>query len=199
MLHRPFLCAHTPLLPFASNIPRGNAIERLDNLSLADFSEKWCDKPFILTRPVQEWPVYRSWNTEALLEQYGNVKFRAEAVDWSLKTYVDYMRNNRDESPLYLFDRSFVEKMSLTIGRHQSAASFWIPECFGQDLFAVLGDERPDDKWLIIGPARSGSTFRKDARETLNPTLLQKISMSCKTLLNSLQLLTNFCYSRLSK
>jgi hypothetical protein len=166
VLHRPFLCAHTSLTPFTTTIPRGNAIPRLENLSLADFSENWCDRPFILTKPVREWPVYKSWDTEALLEQYGDVKFRAEAVDWSLKTYVDYMRNNSDESPLYLFDRSFVEKMSLSVGRHQPYASYWIPECFGEDLFAILGDKRPDDKWLIIGPVRSGSTYHKDPNAT---------------------------------
>jgi hypothetical protein len=166
VLHRPFLCAHTSLTPYTSNIPLKNSISRLQDLSPAEFSENWSDKPFILTKPVREWPVYKSWYTDALLEQYGDVKFRAEAVDWSLKTYVEYMRNNSDESPLYLFDRSFVEKMNLTIGKSQESPSYWIPECFGEDLFAVLGDKRPDDKWLIVGPARSGSTYHKDPNAT---------------------------------
>jgi hypothetical protein len=76
------------------------------------------------------------------------------------------MRNSSDESPLYLFDRGFVEKMNLQIGRNQESPSYWIPECFGEDLFAVLGDQRPDNKWLIIGPARSGSTYHKDPNAT---------------------------------
>lgn len=94
------------------------------------------------------------------------MKFRAEAVDWSLKTYVEYMNNSTDESPLYLFDRGFVSKMNLAIGKHQPTPSYWIPSCFGEDLFAVLGDKRPDDKWLIVGPARSGSTYHKDPNAT---------------------------------
>lgn len=166
MLYRPFLCTHTSLVPYASKIPRANAIARFENLSAIDFSENWSDKPFILTGPVREWPVYKSWNTDTLLQQYGDVKFRAEAVDWTLNTYVEYMRNNEDESPLYLFDRSFVEKMNLEIGKGQASPSYWIPECFGEDLFAVLGNQRPDDKWLIIGPARSGSTYHKDPNAT---------------------------------
>lgn len=76
------------------------------------------------------------------------------------------MRNNTDESPLYLFDRDFVSKMNLTTNRDEPAPSYWIPECFGEDLFAVLGDKRPDDKWLIVGPARSGSTYHKDPNAT---------------------------------
>jgi hypothetical protein len=166
VLYRPFLCTHTSLSPYTSNITRANTIPRLEDLSPTEFSEKWSDKPFILTQPVRKWPVYKSWDTEALLSQYGSMKFRAEAVDWSLKTYVEYMNNSTDESPLYLFDRDFVSKMNLTIGKHQPNPSYWIPSCFGEDLFAVLGDKRPDDKWLIVGPARSGSTYHKDPNAT---------------------------------
>jgi hypothetical protein len=98
-----------------------------------------------------------------MLQKYGDIKFRAEAVDWPLKTYVDYMNDNWDESPLYLFDRSFVEKMDLSVGRN---GHYWPPESFGEDLFAVLGDRRPDSRWLIVGPERSGSTFHKDPNAT---------------------------------
>ncbi|KAK5001016.1 hypothetical protein LTR66_000221 [Elasticomyces elasticus] len=134
-------------------------------MSAKEFATKWVDKPFILTEPVKEWPVYRQWSTDALLERYADTPFRAEAVDWPLKTYVEYMRNNRDESPLYLFDRSFAEKMDITSGKEDSD-SWWTPECFGEDLFAVLGDQRPDSRWLIVGPERSGSTFHKDPNAT---------------------------------
>lgn len=98
-----------------------------------------------------------------MLEQYGDVQFRAEAVDWPLMTYVDYMNDNHDESPLYLFDRSFVEKMGLAVGED---GDYWAPDCFGEDLFTILGDQRPDSRWLIVGPERSGSTFHKDPNAT---------------------------------
>jgi hypothetical protein len=124
----------------------------------------WSDRPFILTEPVKQWPVQQKWCQASLLEQYGEVIFRAEAVDWPLKTYVEYMNNNVDESPLYLFDRSFVEKMNLMVGR--DGAAYWPPECFGEDFFTLFGDQRPDHRWLIIGPERSGSTFHKDPNAT---------------------------------
>ena len=98
-----------------------------------------------------------------MLENYKDIVFRAEAVNWPLQTYVNYMNNNSDESPLYLFDRAFAEKMSLKVGR---GGDYWPPECFGEDLFAVLGEQRPDSRWLIIGPERSGSTFHKDPNAT---------------------------------
>lgn len=160
VLHRPFYCAHVPLAHYALNIPEENSIARLSDLSPQTFSSDWFDKPFILTSPVREWPIYLKCTIEYLIEKYANVRFRAESVDWPLKTYTDYMNNNQDESPLYLFDRAFAEKMKL------STSDYTPPICFGTDLFSVLGDQRPDHRWLIIGPARSGSTFHKDPNAT---------------------------------
>ncbi|KAF2674916.1 Clavaminate synthase-like protein [Microthyrium microscopicum] len=91
---------------------------------------------------------------------------RAEAVDWPLEAYVDYVNNNHDESPLYLFDRGFADKMNIQVGKDVDGASYWPPECLGEDLFGVLGEQRPDHRWMIVGPARGGSTFHKDPNAT---------------------------------
>ena len=101
-----------------------------------------------------------------MLEMYPNTPFRAEAVDWPLEKYMAYTNNTTDESPLYIFDRSFVEKTNITVGYGLEGASYWPPPCFGDDLFEVLGDHRPDHRWLIMGPKRSGSTFHKDPNAT---------------------------------
>ncbi|KAL1311686.1 hypothetical protein AAFC00_001790 [Neodothiora populina] len=181
VLHRPFFCAHVPLDPFVANIPPRNQIKRLDDLTFDDFSDHWTDKPFIITKPTTQWPVYKTWSTATLLKQYRDVKFRAEAVDWPFSVYVDYMLNNSDESPLYLFDRQFAEKMNLRVADSSEAsacessgesapderkAAYWAPSFFGPDLFSVLGAQRPDHRWMIVGPARSGSTFHKDPNAT---------------------------------
>lgn len=164
-LHRPFFCAQTSLLPYTSNIPPANDIPRLSDLGLKSFTEEWADKPFILTHPVRSWPAYKDWTEGYLLQKYGDIEFRAEAVEWPLQSYIDYMRDNSDESPLYLFDYSFMEKMGLK-GGNRSGSPYSIPACFQEDLFDVLGDQRPDRRWLIIGPARSGSSFHKDPNAT---------------------------------
>lgn len=161
VLHRPFYCAHVSLSHYALDIPPVNQIERLFDLSVDQYEAAWFDKPFILTSPVKTWPVYRSWSLSYLLDKYASLRFRAESVDWLLSTYVDYMNTNRDEAPLYLFDSEFVEKMRLSPGKDYTP-----PSCFGTDLFSVLGEQRPDHRWLIIGPARSGSTFHKDPNAT---------------------------------
>nr|POE49472.1 f-box protein [Quercus suber] len=167
VLHRPFFCAHVPLNGYASNIPQQNSIVRMEDLTPEEFQADWVNRPFVLTSPVRQWPIYQTWSTEQLLKEYANVSFRAESVDWPLKTYMEYMTHNRDESPLYLFDRAFAEKMHLTVSTRPDAnAAYWPPTCFGSDLFSVLGAQRPDHRWLIVGPERSGSTFHKDPNAT---------------------------------
>ncbi|KAK7191584.1 hypothetical protein DPSP01_004807 [Paraphaeosphaeria sporulosa] len=166
VLYRPFQCAHVSLAPFTSNIPLHNEIDRLLNLTYEEYADRWTNKPFILTEPVKEWPVYGKWTPEYLLHKYPDVKFRAEAVDWPMEKYMSYMSHNADESPLYLFDRAFVEKMGIAVGRDAANAAYWPPDCFGEDLFEVLGDQRPDSRWMIMGPKRSGSTFHKDPNAT---------------------------------
>jgi hypothetical protein len=168
VLYRPFNCAHIALDTYVTKIPPRNQIPRLPDLSVEDFHEEWADRPFILTEPVKAWPVYKDWTIGSLLSQHGQEKFRAEAVDWPLTTYRDYMADNSDESPLYLFDRAFVPKMGLAVGPPQSTpnAAYWPPACFAEDFFSVLGKDRPDHQWLIVGPERSGSKFHKDPNAT---------------------------------
>ena len=42
------------------------------------------------------------------------------------------------------------------------AGDFAVPPYFAADLFSVLGARRPDWRWLIVGPDRSGSSFHVD-------------------------------------
>jgi hypothetical protein len=135
----------------------------------ADYASKWHKHPFILTDQVSKWPVYETWNTEYLLQNFPSVKFRAEALEWTLEKYISYMQNTSDESPLYLFDKSFMSSMSLSSSsspKELEAQGFWPPTCFGEDLFTHLGHQRPDSTWMILGPERSGSTVHVDPNGT---------------------------------
>ncbi|KAK8049066.1 hypothetical protein PG994_010796 [Apiospora phragmitis] len=152
VLHRPFACSQIVLQNYVSAIPAGNQITRLRDLTQKEYLDNWSEKPFILTDFIQKWPVYNHWSIDTLNKMYSDVEFRAEA-------------NSNDESPLYLFDRRFAEKMHLQVGQGENSA-YWPPACFGEDLFHLLGQERPAYRWLIVGPERSGSTFHKDPNAT---------------------------------
>lgn len=162
--HRPFYCAHISLTPYIEGIPPRNQIARLPDLTPAEYEKSWLNKPFILTEPVKSWPLYKTWSLETLAEKYAETNYRIDVVDWPFKTYVDYMKDNSDESPMYLFDSEFVGKMGLkTEGEN---ADYIPPPAFGVDFFDVFGAQRPDYQWLIIGPERSGSPFHKDPNAT---------------------------------
>ncbi|KAJ0355152.1 hypothetical protein COL154_000744 [Colletotrichum chrysophilum] len=165
VLHRPFVCSHVDLTQFTSRIPKSNQIQRMETLTYEEFAQEWTEVPFILTSYIQTWPVCHEWTIDVILQKYKDVEFRAEAVDWPFWTYHEYMKNSNDESPLYLFDKKFAEKMGIKVG-YEEGAAYWKPECFGPDLFELLGKERPAHRWLIIGPERSGSTFHKDPNGT---------------------------------
>ena len=138
-----------------------DSISRFARMSTDRFTREWYAKPFILTDVVKQWPAFKKWSIEYLLEQFpsSEATFQIESVEWSLPTYVEYMSLNRDESPLYLFDKDFATKV--TANGIVLEEDYWIPETFKEDLFTLLGDARPDHRWLIVGPKRSGSTFHK--------------------------------------
>ena len=166
VLYRPFENANTPLRSHL-NIPPNNQIARIGQLSAEEFEEKWYDKPFIATKVVNDWPVMQDWNWLNFANKCNGSSFTCEALDWSFNKYLQYMIKHKDESPLYLFDNAFVEKLNLKVGKSPKRdEAYWVPECFGVDYFDVLGAERPDHRWLIVGPTRSGSTFHKDPNGT---------------------------------
>ena len=136
-------------------------IPRFKTMGGDEFAGEWYAKPFILTDVVERWPAFEKWTLEYLLEQFpsNEATFQIESVEWSLPTYVEYMSSNRDESPLYLFDKDFATKA--TAKGIALEEDYWIPETFKEDLFTLLGNVRPDHRWLIVGPKRSGSTFHK--------------------------------------
>ncbi|ETI27403.1 hypothetical protein G647_09593 [Cladophialophora carrionii CBS 160.54] len=167
-LYQPFLCSQIPLTPYVSNIPRQNEIARLADLSPAQFNDLWVDKPFILTQPVKTWKIFESWNDAYLLSKYGRISFVCESITWPFEKYVKYMNTTQDESPLYLFDQGFVEKMGLQVESKDPTVhnAYEPPLVFQEDLFTLLKEQRPDHRWLIIGPKYSGSTFHKDPNAT---------------------------------
>ncbi|KAG7665824.1 uncharacterized protein J8A68_000649 [[Candida] subhashii] len=140
-------------------LPPGR-IQRINesNLTLEEFNTQYNNIPFILTNPDStRWP---KWTFESLLQRFPDVKFRQEAVEWNLSKYSQYLDHNRDENPLYLFDCNSPAMQTIR-------QEYKVPQIFQSDLFSVFeGHCRPDHAWLIMGSARSGSTFHKDPNHT---------------------------------
>ncbi|RIA98447.1 hypothetical protein C1645_685850 [Glomus cerebriforme] len=157
-LFQPFLCSSTEIEAYLGV----ENIDRRSNLELSEFIREYAipNKPVIITDVVTEWPAFKKWNMEYLVEKYGDVIFRAEAIDIKLRNYAKYCKSTMDESPIYLFDKEFCKKCEGIVN------DFSVPEYFEEDFFSVFGEDRPDYRWLIMGPSRSGSTFHKDPNST---------------------------------
>ena len=141
-----------------SNVERRPA----SGLTKSEFVEKYETPgvPVIVTGVVPQWRAFREWTPERLAARFGDVRFRVSAThEAPLVDFLSYAASPRCEEaarPEYLFDRDFAVKCP------QMEEEFCVPEYFSDDLMGLLGPDRPDYRWLIIGPRRSGSSFHVD-------------------------------------
>lgn len=180
-----------PALPsLPDNMPRVDA--RHTDLNM--FTEHYArpNQPCILVHATDDWPC-QTWSLDYIASTWGERTFQAEALRVSGHAYVEYARSSGggglahsdacvipDISPFYLFD-------SEVPAQEPAAASGWrVPALIGRcamgargagtdrdadehtraDLFSLFGDKRPDYRWLIAGPRRSGSGWHKDPNMT---------------------------------
>lgn len=140
------------------NIPREDARA----LTLEAFRAKYerPGRPVILTHAMDAWPALAKWTPQHLVATCGARRFEAGPALLTMAEYLAYAGQAHEERPIYLFDPRF--------GEHAPAllADFAVPEYFAEDLFAVLGARRPNFRWIIVGPVRSGSSFHIDPNAT---------------------------------
>ncbi|CAK9160835.1 unnamed protein product [Ilex paraguariensis] len=158
-LFQSWLCANLEMKP--EWLERDN-IPRRKGLSVDEFVENFEEpnKPVLLEGCLDNWDAFEKWDRDYLVEACGDVKFAVGPVEMKLEDYFRYSDQAREERPLYLFDPKFAEKVPALGSEYQ------VPEYFSEDLFGVLGNERPDYRWIIIGPAGSGSSFHIDPNST---------------------------------
>ncbi|KAL2481748.1 F-box protein [Abeliophyllum distichum] len=118
------------------------------------------NKPVLLEGCLDDWAALKKWDREYLVEVCGDVRFSVGPVEMKMEDFFKYSDQAREERPLYLFDPKFAEKVP------QLGMDYEVPAYFNEDLFRVLGNERPDYRWVIIGPAGSGSSFHIDPNST---------------------------------
>ncbi|KAF9180923.1 hypothetical protein BGZ50_005834 [Haplosporangium sp. Z 11] len=105
---------------------------------------------------VESWPAWEQWTLDALAAKYGDTPFRVANLDsdevpgFSLcfRDFLHYVRYNKDQDPLYLFDPYFADT---------------VPE-MGNAYKA--SDSRPPYRWMLIGPQRTGAPWHIDPSGT---------------------------------
>ena len=142
------------------------------------------NEPVILRGACAHWAAVetQAWSLDALVANVRDENatfsvggYPVRLADW--RAYVDASRRPEeggvgpvDDAPLYLFDKTFVETAP-EVFSEKSETGYRPPEIIcgcdeEDDLFALLGARRPDHRWFIHGPARSGSSFHVDPNGT---------------------------------
>jgi hypothetical protein len=179
VLYRMWACRNCDLNIAIPGFNSTNNVMRVHakDLSASDFVNKFekLNVPLVIEGAVDHWKVFERWTPEYLMKMCGDMKFRATAATaamaatFTMSEYFQYAKDTTEEVPLYLFDRNFFDSVPTL------AADIDVPPYFaavndahhGTDLFRVLGAKRrPDYRWLIAGPARSGSVFHIDPNMT---------------------------------
>lgn len=136
-------------------------------ISPAQFLEKYAviRKPVILRDAFSQWPALseHKWDIPVLEKRFKHVLFKVGEDDngrklkIKMKTFLDYMENQSDDSPLYLFESGMTGETS------SLRNDYWVPEFFPDDYLNLAGREnKPPHKWFCIGPKRSGTTVHRD-------------------------------------
>lgn len=141
-------------------------IDKVENISLKDFIQHYEEPglPVVLKGLTKDWSCMNKWNFHYFKNNFGDKYFQAECLTLPFSDYYNYMngipKDIGEESSLYLFDRHFAKHASKLYNDYD------VPEYFNEDLFQFIGDTRPDYRWVIMGPKRSGSTFHIDPNGT---------------------------------
>ena len=165
-LFAPWHARALPLLP-AWTSPRGN-VPRVAaaSLSQGEFQRRFeaPNLPVVVTGVASAWPAAERWTRERLTLTHGDTGFTCGASEMRLRDYLAYAEGNSDDVPFYLFDKRFGEKAPALLADYATPPFLDSPD---HDLFALLPERlRPAFRWLVVGPARSGSRFHQDPNGT---------------------------------
>lgn len=126
-------------------------------------------RPVIIRGGMKHWAALEdgSWNVDQLYRRFKHVMFKVGEDDdgrklrVKMKTFLDYMQYQTDDSPMYLFE-------SAMSGATESLRQdYSIPDYFPHDFLNLAGREnKPPHKWFCIGPKRSGTTVHRDPMGT---------------------------------
>jgi histone arginine demethylase JMJD6 len=118
---------------------------------------------------VESWKAVSNWNFSDLRSKYKHGLFKVGEDDEGYKVkmklahFIDYLRGNTDDSPLYIFDSNY----DVSAINKYLLEDYKVPSYFQEDIFQYVGeDRRPPYRWFLMGPKRSGTCVHIDPLAT---------------------------------
>eukprot|EP00299_Pterocystis_sp_00344_P017552 c8791_g1_i1.p1 GENE.c8791_g1_i1~~c8791_g1_i1.p1 ORF type:complete len:413 (+),score=89.63 c8791_g1_i1:42-1241(+) len=139
----------------------------VDEVSVTQFRKEFdhTKRPCVVLGICRDWPAVKNWSIDNLLNDktYQDISVtcgvdrQGKSLNLPCAEFVRYMLDQQDVNPLYVFDQSLSKE------GHQFSVDYR-PHHFFADLFAWPQSNNP--KWLLLGPARSGSCMHTDPMAT---------------------------------
>jgi len=122
-------------------------------------------RPCIIEDGMKDWPAMQRWSMDLLMEELRHTSLkvgeddRGRKLRMKFKYFMDYMKNQRDDSPLYLFET----RPENDPQARKLLDDFEVPDLFPHDFFDLVNPHsKPPYRWWSIGPKRSGTTVHAD-------------------------------------
>lgn len=110
-------------------------------------------KPVIIRGAFEHWPAVKEglWSFESLSKRFKHTLFKVGEDDHGrklkikMKTFMDYMSHQKDDSPLYLFESGMIGETGSIRQEYQ------VPVYFPDDYLNLVGREnKPPHRWYVI-------------------------------------------------
>jgi hypothetical protein len=147
-------------------------VDRRDNLSREEFIREYerPNKPVVVTGAIDDWQARAAWRKDAFVAKYGEVPMRMNGRTTNgrrfrlrLFDYMAYAHSCNAEKYLYTFDKKVLDRDDEDICDDYELPPFLDPE----NLFALMDeDDRPDYRWLLVGPHGSATPMHTDPHGT---------------------------------
>lgn len=123
-------------------------------------------RPCIIEGALDSWPAMMRWDPEQLLDRFrhalvpvGQAAKSGQRVRLKYKYLVDYMKNQRDDSPMHILEA----KAEMDDLLHMLLDDYVVPDLFPHDFLSFMNPyRRPMHRMWEVGPKRSGSRTGAD-------------------------------------
>lgn len=138
-----------------------------DNL----FQRCYLNLPVMIQDALYQWKASEKWSIQQFIHRFesSEIQFRithnlsTDTVRMSFNNYAQYLQVQRDETPLYIFDAKFGDTAPELVNEYDVESLQLFTEDF---LGLVASRDRPDFRWLVVGPERSGAPWHIDPTGT---------------------------------